>query len=81
MVTTPRVSRCQQLVEGSDPRLKIGLGGSKQKNKDWVPGWVKGPSQLQVGGAGVGPEVGCKVGQGTALVQAGGLLEVRMTDG
>ena len=43
--------------------------------------WVKGPSQLQVGGAGAGPEVGCKVGQGTVLVQAGGLLEVRMTDG
>ena len=34
-----------------------------------------------MGGAGAGPKVGCKVGQGTELVQAGGLLEVRMTDG
>ena len=39
-----------------------------------------------MGGSVAGPEVGCKVGQGTELVRAGGLFEVvlavvGMTDG
>lgn len=44
------------------------MRGSSGKERRLRPSWVKEPSELQVGGSGAGPEVGCKEGQGMGLV-------------